>query len=191
METLKEIILSEQPSEGVENIYRKRHIAADIPSMYGSYQERKFDALGITFRLENLANILLEEIVDRMNLGFITRATFFRINEVMGFFVRALGLDGITSGRLEKQLELFDKALEIRRFSYSQYMDIFRGFSESIKQIINGYYHQLHQDTLPVIIDQLGPQRVLARHQKGEESQSLCRRDKAGAPGGTPHRMGA
>ena len=172
MESLKEIILSEQPSAAVENIYRKRHIAADIPSMYGSYQERKFDALGLTFRLENLANTLLEEIVGRMNLGFITRATFFRINKVMIFFVRALELDGITSGRLEKQLELFDKALEIRRFSCSQYLDIFRGFSEAIRQIISRYYYQMHQDNLPLIIDQLGLQRVLAKYQKGEKSQS-------------------
>jgi len=171
LEALKEIILSEQPSAAVENIYRKRHIAADIPSMYGSYQERKFDALGLTYRLENLANNLLEEIVGRMNLGFITRATFFRINKVMGFFVRALELDGITSGRLEKQLELFDKALEIRRFSYSQYLDIFRGFSEAIRQVINRYYNQMHQENLPLIIDQLGPQGVLAKYQKGEKSQ--------------------
>ena len=171
LETLKEIILSEQLSTGVENIYRKRHIAADIPSMYGSYQERKFDALGHTFRLENLANILLEEIIAGMNLDFITRATFFRINKVMGFFIRALKLEGIFSGRLEKQLELFGKAMEIRRFSYSQYLDIFRGFSEAIKQIIHGYYHQMHQDNLPVVIEQLGTRQVLPKYQKGEKSQ--------------------
>jgi pyruvate,orthophosphate dikinase len=171
LETLREIILSEQQSTGVENIYRKRHIAADIPSMYGSYQERKFDALGLTFRLEKLANTLLEEIVARMNLGFITRATFFRINRYMGFFVRALELEGITSGRLDKQLELFGKALEIRRFSHSQYLDIFRGFSQAIKQIISRHYHQMHQDNLAVIIDQLGHQLVLDRYQKGEKSK--------------------
>ena len=172
LEILKEIILSEKPSAGVENIYRKRHIAADIPSMYGTYQERKFDALGLTFRLENLANIVLEEIIARMNLDFITRATFFRINKVMGFFIRALKLEGIVSGRLEKQLELFGKAMEIRRFSYSQYLDIFRGFSEAIKQIIDGYYHQVHQDNLATIIEQLGTRQVLSKYQRGENDES-------------------
>ena len=41
--------------------------------------------------------------------------------------------------------------MEVRRFSYSQYLDIFRGFSEAIKQIIDGYYHQVHQDNLATI----------------------------------------
>ncbi|MEJ2363825.1 MAG: hypothetical protein P8017_03940, partial [Deltaproteobacteria bacterium] len=50
LQSLKDIILSEQESIGVENIYRKRHIAANIPSMYGSYNEPKFDALGLSLR---------------------------------------------------------------------------------------------------------------------------------------------
>ena len=33
-----------------EAIYHKRHFAVDIPSMYGSYSEAKFDALGLTLK---------------------------------------------------------------------------------------------------------------------------------------------
>jgi len=36
---MKEIILSPVTFDIHEDIYRKRHIAADIPSMYGSYRE--------------------------------------------------------------------------------------------------------------------------------------------------------
>ncbi|GAG81634.1 unnamed protein product [marine sediment metagenome] len=74
LQGLKDIILSEQESIGLENIYHKRHIAANIPSMYGSYHEPKFDALGLSFRLENLANTLFEELVATMNLRIITRS---------------------------------------------------------------------------------------------------------------------
>ena len=73
---LKEVILTPCDLQVLENIYYKRHIAVDIPSMYGSYNERKFDALGLTFRLENLANVLFEEIIYSFNLTFITRASF-------------------------------------------------------------------------------------------------------------------
>ncbi len=59
--------------EAKEDIYHKRHIAVDIPSVYGRYRERKFDALGLTFRLENLANIYLEKLPETVNLSFITR----------------------------------------------------------------------------------------------------------------------
>jgi pyruvate,orthophosphate dikinase len=45
LEQLKELILSPEQYPVREDIYRKRHIAADIPSMYGSYKEAKFDAM--------------------------------------------------------------------------------------------------------------------------------------------------
>jgi pyruvate,orthophosphate dikinase len=172
LQDLKDIILSEHESVGMENIYHKRHIAANIPSMYGSYHEPKFDALGLSFRLENLARTLFEQLVAKTNLRIITRATIFQIRKYLTLLVRALEIDGITSKRLKKQLELLAKALEIRRFSYSQYIDIFKGFSEAIKQIINRYYYNLHKDNLQLIIDQLGPNQVLAKYQRGKKNQS-------------------
>ena len=54
LEELKTIVLSPSPSTATENIYQKRHIAAGIPSIYGNYSEPKFDALGLSFRVENL-----------------------------------------------------------------------------------------------------------------------------------------
>ncbi|MGB7030055.1 MAG: PEP/pyruvate-binding domain-containing protein [Syntrophobacteria bacterium] len=172
LQGLKDIILSEHESIGLENIYHKRHIAANIPSMYGSYHEPKFDALGLSFRLENLANTLFEELVATMNLRIITRATIVQISKYLAFFGRALEIDGITSKRLNKQLELLSQAIEIRRFSYSQYIDIFKGFSEAIKEIINRYYYSPHQDNLQLIIGQLGPDQVLTKYQRGKKNQS-------------------
>ncbi|MEJ2427441.1 MAG: PEP/pyruvate-binding domain-containing protein [Deltaproteobacteria bacterium] len=172
LQSLKDIILSEQESIGVENIYRKRHIAANIPSMYGSYNEPKFDALGLSLRLETLANTLFEESVAQMNLGIVTRAAIVQINKYLVLFVGALEIEGITSKRLKKQLGLLAEALKIRRFSYSQYIDIFKGFSEAIKAIINHYCHDLHYDNLQLIISQIGPQQLLAKYQRGKKTQS-------------------
>jgi pyruvate,orthophosphate dikinase len=169
---LKEVILTPGEMNILENIYYKRHIAVDIPSMYGSYNERKFDALGLTFRLENLANVLFEEIIYSFDLSFITRASFFRISKVLPLFIKALAIDGITSNRLELQAELFYKSLEVRRFSHSQYMDIFKGFSEVIKQIIQTNYHAAHEENLEAIIRQLGPDNLLPRYQREKESES-------------------
>lgn len=181
LERLKEILLSEQKMTFVENIYLKRHIAVDIPSMYGSYNERKFDALGLTFRLENLANVLFEEVILSFNLSFITRATFFRISRVLPLFIRALSVDGITSRRLDRQEELFQRALQIRRFSHSQYMDIFRGFSEAIKQIIQSFYHAVHEDHLSVVIRQLS--------QSGDLLPRYRRKDMGETPEERVHRI--
>jgi pyruvate, orthophosphate dikinase len=169
---LKEVLLTPCELQVLENIYYKRHIAVDIPSMYGSYNERKFDALGLTFRLENLANVLFEEIIFSFNLTFITRATFFQIAKFLPLFIKALEIDGISSYRLGRQEELFLKALQIRHFSHSQYMDIFRGFSEAIKQIILTNYHALHQDNLDVIIRNLGQERLMTRYRRVSDKES-------------------
>ncbi|MGA2026393.1 MAG: PEP/pyruvate-binding domain-containing protein [Syntrophobacteraceae bacterium] len=166
---LKEVILTPGELNIMENIYYKRHIAVDIPSMYGSYNEPRFDALGLTFRLENLANVMFEEIILTVNLSFITRATFHRIARFIPLFVKALDIDGITSSRLESQQELFMKALDVPGFSHSQYMDIFRGFSEAIKQIIQTHYDSVHDRNLELIIKQLGADRLLQRYQRDSD----------------------
>ncbi|HBZ54888.1 MAG TPA: hypothetical protein DEO88_05745 [Syntrophobacteraceae bacterium] len=170
---LKEIILAPAKMEIIENIYYKRHIAVDIPSMYGSYNERKFDALGLTFRLENLANVLFEDIILSFSLTFITRATFFRINKFLPLFLKALAIDGISSGRLQLQAQLFQKSLEIRRFSHSQYIDIFRGFSEAIKQLIQAYYNSVHEDNLVLITKQLGEDNLLPRYRRERRGETF------------------
>ena len=76
LEKLKSIILSEEIFEPREEIYYKRHIAVDIPSVYGRYSERKFDALGLSFRLEIWLISILNDLTQTINLNFITQATF-------------------------------------------------------------------------------------------------------------------
>ena len=118
LEGLKETLTSPERFEAREDIYRKRHIAVDIPSMYGRYREKKFDALGLTFRLENLANIYFERLIDSLDLSFITRATLFEVIQCLHYFIRAMQVDGISSQRLDKHLRLLEKSLEIKRFSF-------------------------------------------------------------------------
>jgi pyruvate,orthophosphate dikinase len=164
LEGLKEIILSKETFEAKEDIYYKRHIAVDIPSVYGRYRERKFDALGLTFRLENLANLYLERLPETVNLSFITRATFMSIIKCLKLYLRALRIDGITSRRLETYLELLSSSLIIKRFSYTQYLDIFRGLSDGVKDVIYAYYTNIHQNNLSIIIPQIGETNLLTKY---------------------------
>jgi pyruvate,orthophosphate dikinase len=164
LEGLKEIILSKQTFKAKEDIYYKRHIAVDIPSVYGRYRERKFDALGLTFRLENLANLYLERLPETVNLSFITRATFMSIIKCLKLYLRALRIDGITSRRLETYLELLSSSLIIKRFSYTQYLDIFRGLSDGVKDVIYAYYTNIHQNNLSIIIPQIGETNLLTKY---------------------------
>ena len=173
LESLKEIILSKEKFEAKEDIYYKRHIAVDIPSVYGRYSERKFDALGLSFRLENLANIYLERLPETVNLSFITRATFIRIINCLELFLRALKIDGITSRRLETYLELLSSSLGIKRFSYTQYLDIFRGLSVGVKDVIYAYYTNIHQNNLSIIIPQIGGKNLLTKYRNLWDAQDV------------------
>ncbi len=161
---LKKNILSKEQFEAREDIYYKRHIAVDIPSVYGKYREKKFDSLSLTFRLENLANIYLEKLPETVNLSLITQATFYTIGRCLKLYMRALAIDGITSRRLDTYLSLLTSSLKIRRFSYTQYLDIFRGLSEGVKDIIYSYYTNIHQKNLSLIIPQIGRENLLPRY---------------------------
>lgn len=173
---LRDIILSPERNEPVENIFRKRHIAAGIPSMYGKYHERKFDALSLSYRLESLANVLFEELIQSVNLKFITRATLFQIEKYVNFFFAALKLDGISSGKLENSIELLSVALEVRRFSFSQYIDIFRGFSEAVQDILNTYYSNVFKNNLKQIIPRIGASHILPKYRHNGEQQTESER---------------
>ncbi len=173
LEQLREIILSEEKFQPKEEIYHKRHIAVDIPSVYGRYSERKFDALGLTFRLENLANIFLERLSDTINLAFITQATFIRITRCLKLYLRALRIDGISSRKLDTYVSLLASSIGIRRFSYTQYLDIFRGMSEGVKDIIYAYYTNIHQNNLSIIIPQIGEDNLLTKYRPHWDENNL------------------
>ncbi len=139
LENLKNIILSSEKYEAFEDITHKRHIVAGIPSISGRYSEKKFNALSVFLRLENLLNSLLDEIEQSIDLSFITRATLFRIDKYLKLFCRILELNGIFSQKYVNTLSMLSVALEIRRFTFSQYMDIFRNLAESVSDIVNTY----------------------------------------------------
>lgn len=151
---LQDRILSPEKTEFVENIYYKRHIAAGIPSMYGTYHEEKFEAVGLSFRLEALATVLFEELILSLNLKFITKSTLVLIHDYLPLFIKALELDGIATEGLTAKVDYLTSALQVRQFSVDQYIDIFQFLSKGIQNIIRDYYLDVHHENLPIIVSQ-------------------------------------
>ncbi|RJQ86390.1 MAG: pyruvate, phosphate dikinase [Desulfobacteraceae bacterium] len=164
LELLKSIIVSPQAYEMREDIYKKRHFTVDIPSMYGSYRELKFDAMGLTLRIEALLNVLFEELIDTIDLSFITKATCHQISDRLKLFDRALKADGIASAELERELDLLSHSLEIRGFSFTQYQDIFKGFAQAVRNVINDYFNNIHGEHLTRILTDLPAERLLEKY---------------------------
>ncbi len=176
LEKLKTTITSDLSFEVKENIYKKRHITIDIPSMYGSYHEMKFDCLGLTFRLETMVNVLLEELIRDIDLSLITKSTFYQIYSLLRLFDKALKLDGILSVELERQLEFLAHSLEVKGFTQTQYLDIFKGFAQAVKNILHDHFHNLLGQNLDRILSQIATTQILPKflpRQHPEDSDKL------------------
>ncbi len=151
---LNDIIFDPANSEGWENIYYKRHIAFGIPSMYGEYHESKFEALGLTFRLEQVASVLVSRIVAEINTEYFTAKTLKKIFSVIQLLVKGLRLDGISDQGFDSKLEMFQYSLTSKSFTIKQYINIFQFMEVSIKEIINKYFIRPYVDLLEIIIPQ-------------------------------------
>jgi len=155
MNKLKKVILDPKQSEALENIYYKRHIAAGIPSMYGQYIEPKFEALGMTYRLEKTAAKLMVELLHTVNPEYITARTFRHIYDVLELFRIGLELDGIYNQGFNSHLDMLKYSLTSPSFSLDQYMNIFQFMAQDIKQIINEYFFDVYESALKRIIPRI------------------------------------
>ncbi len=169
LERLKALILSARQYEIHEDIYKKRHITVDIPSMYGSYHEMKFDAMGLTFRIESLVNVLLEDLVEDIDLSLVTKATFYQIYDRLILFNRALKVDGVRTTELEHQLEPLSHSLEVRGFTYTQYLDIFKSFALAVKNIVNDHFNNIYENNLDRVLSALPQEQLLEKYRSTED----------------------
>lgn len=176
MELLNDVIFNESKTEGWENIYYKRHIAYGIPSMYGSYHEEKFEALGKIFKLEQFAIRLMEDLKKDLNLNYITVDTLIKISRILELYQQGLKIDGIFIKGLDLNLKMFRFSLKSQSFSLNQYINLFRFMGESIREIITKYFFQPYDEPLKIIIPQIfGCENLNAKeltkfiHQKSEE----------------------
>ena len=135
LEKLKTIVLSPGVSTAMENIYQKRHIAAGIPSMYGTYSEPKFDSLGLSFRVENLVARLLEDLVAEGVDPYVTRDSLRRMAATIRRFERALSADGVDSRNLAANVRLLESSFSSQNFTFHQYQNVFQFIAGSVAEL--------------------------------------------------------
>lgn len=152
MSDLNRIVLDPQESEPWENIYRKRHIASGIPSMYGQYRERKFEALGLSFRLEVLASRLMERLIQSVNLDYVTARILRRIHDILSLFREGLAADGVSSQGFDYHLQMLEYMFSSSSFSLSQYINILRFLKQDVKDIITTYFLRVYDEPLRITL---------------------------------------
>jgi len=148
LEHLKERIVDSEITEGFENIFHKRHIAAGIPSMYGTYSEPKFDSMGLLLRLMTFLKPHLEACVADFNFRYMTRDSIRHGHRIMVEMLRGLKIAGLRVQHLSSKLEILERGIVLGTLSASQYLNIFDFMSEALNDAVQTNYIALHNPNL-------------------------------------------
>lgn len=114
-----EVLLSDTVFEPVDTIEFKRHIAFGIPSMYGSYKEKKFDTLKVFFHMNLLRVRMFEKIVESLHLETYDPIDFDEIKTILILFFRTFLIDGLANLEMISMINL----LETPNMKLSQFRD--------------------------------------------------------------------
>ena len=161
LERLQEIILSPGAVEAFEDIYLKRHIAAGIPSMYGSYREDRFEAAGLSFRLESLAGALFERVIADEDLGALDRDRLGAVARWLHLLLRALRIDGYRAQGLAHCLSMLDQAVGTDGVKVGQYINIFQLISRSIETLVRARILDAYEDPTRRIVGRMIERGIL------------------------------
>lgn len=128
----REVFLSDEVTEAAESFYYKRHIAFGIPSIMGSYSEKKFNALGDFFRKEARLQFYLEELIIRTRQRQRDSEAMSKIKSGLSLWKRVLDLHGISNPVIDEILSIS----RIRGLSSSQLRDLASQFRVEISWIV-------------------------------------------------------
>ncbi|HQB40349.1 MAG TPA: PEP/pyruvate-binding domain-containing protein [Candidatus Cloacimonadota bacterium] len=152
LQKLKRVILQKEKSEGREEIYYKRHIAAGIPSMYGRYFESKFDALGLSLRLEQTTAALIQKMIEKLPLEYVTAGTLKRILRILEIINEGLSADGIENESFASNINMLKYSLTSETFSMEQYKNILKFMQDNVREIINEFFFRNFDPVLKEIM---------------------------------------
>lgn len=145
---LKATIVTPEVTEAFENIFHKRHIAAGIPSMYGTYREPKFDSMGLMLRVMDALRPHLEACVSEFNYRYMTRKSIRSAHEIMSQMLAGLRISGLRVQHLSTKLDILRRGIALGNLSASQHLNIFDFMSEALNDVVQTNYIALHDANL-------------------------------------------
>lgn len=155
LETLKSIIETPGPVEAVEDIYHKRHIAAGIPSMYGSYREPRFEAMGLTFRLEALAAALCDRAIEDLDLTPLDHPTLVRIGNWFRSLLRAVRIEGFRAQGLTHCAAMLDEILATPGTTLDQYLNMFWLASRNLETLVDARILSVYDEAASCVVTRM------------------------------------
>jgi pyruvate,orthophosphate dikinase len=160
VKSLKETIISTEKTQPDEALYFKRHIAFGIPSVMGSYHEKKFDAMGEILRNEDRIRVMVEKIISEIgerkkdftgdDIGQWTYC-LETLNEL--FTVHALG---------NFQVEELITIIRTNRLRTSQIIDMLRMWQRELTWMVESLSKTFHSPLTEIL--KIFPEDELPEH---------------------------
>jgi pyruvate,orthophosphate dikinase len=175
LEGLQDFVLGDLETAPSENIYRKRHIAVGIPSLYGSYREPRFEAMGLTFRLESLAGSLLDRVVQPDRVVPLDEEALRLALEWMELLVRAVRIDGYDVRSLTALLRMLREAIEHDAIGWPQYGDVLRLLCREIEAIVEARVVEPYREPVERISTRLLERGELPEIQGASHEEGVLR----------------
>ena len=119
-ELKRDVLLSPKVFDPVDTIEFKRHIAFGIPSMYGSYKEKKFDTLKVFFHLNLIRVRFFEKMIEMHDILPGNSLDYDVIKKIVLLFFRAFLVDGLSN----QEMVIMANLLETPNLKISQLKDI-------------------------------------------------------------------
>jgi len=163
LEKLQAVVLTPGESPAREDIYRKRHIAAGIPSMYGAYSERRFEAMGLGFRAQSLAGALLARVTLARTPAAADRASLQDAAWLLQRHLRALRAEGFRARGLEHALRMLDEALADRASTPGMFLNILQVALHRIEDMIRARILDTYRRPVECIVPRMVERGVLPR----------------------------
>lgn len=173
LEALRLVATDPSPTAPDERIYHKRHIAVGIPSVYGSYHEPRFDALGLMLRLMRFLKPHLERCVADFPTGFTTRYSLARAHELMQELLRGLRACGLRVRDLAQQISLLDEAASLPAPTVRQYLDVLGLVSEALVRTVEVNFIAPHEANLRIVLERVVEDRRIPPAHRAGASGSL------------------
>jgi pyruvate,orthophosphate dikinase len=153
LEELQAVICTPGAPEPAEDIYLKRHVAVGIPSMYGSYREKRFEAIGLSFRVEALTTAMFARRLAAVDLSGLDAEGLSTVADWLRLLIRALRVDGCASHGLDASLEMLDQAVSTPGVTRHQFINVFQLFSRAIERLVQQRFLAVYEDTVERVVE--------------------------------------
>ncbi len=163
-----DVLLSVKTYEPLDTIEFKRHIAFGIPSMYGSYKEKKFDTLKVFFILNLIRVRLFERLLDRTDFSGREDLDYPKVKRILQLFYRTFVIDGLANHEMTTVIDL----LNTPSLTLAQFRDIVTHLL-SIHGEISDRFNETFKYVCRESIRNIGLERISEKYRMPGRSPSI------------------